>query len=242
LGKQKLLPHTTRAEKRRAATDALAAVKAAADASKVLLPDPIQTSAVVPEDAKPAKKRRRKKSPEPTPAPAPAAKPEPAVVKIPRKTKTKREEDPPAEVVVQNTPGPDNQPKKKLRKTKIPDSPKTGKPEEGSTKQPRPATPKPEPATDKPKITIEIIESPGKVEIPKLITAVRTAVKADALDKDLMRKYLNIGLQMNEDEDKIQRKLSKEDEDTLKEIYKEGVWKKAMPNRSGGGGRMAPTY
>jgi hypothetical protein len=162
------------------------------------------------------------------------------VVKIRRKPKTKREEDPPAEVVVQNTPGPDDQPKKKVRKAKTLDSQTTGKPEEGSTTQPRPATPKPEPATDKPKITIEILESPSKVEIPKLITAVRTAVKADALDMDLMRRYLNIGLQLNEDEDQIKRKLSKEDEDTLKYIYREGVWKKAKPNRSGGGGRMAP--
>jgi hypothetical protein len=48
------------------------------------------------------------------------------------------------------------------------------------------------------------------VEFPKLITAVRTAVKADALDKDLWRKYLNIGLQVNEDEDTIKRKLSKQ--------------------------------
>jgi hypothetical protein len=59
---------------------------------------------------------------------------------------------------------------------------------------------------------------------------------------DLMRRYLNIGLQLNEDEDQIKRKLSKEDEDTLKYIYMEGVWKKAKPNRSGGGGRMAPIY
>jgi hypothetical protein len=31
-------------------------------------------------------------------------------------------------------------------------------------------------------------------------------------------------------------------EDTSKYSYKEGVWKKAKPNRSGGGGRMAPIY
>jgi hypothetical protein len=175
----------------------LAAAKAAADASKVFLSDSMQTPTVVPEDAMPAKKRRTKKSPEPTPAPAQAAKPEPAVTKIPRKPKTKREEDPPAEAVAQNTPGPDAQPKKKIIKATVPDSQKNRKPEEGSTKQPKPAKPEPGAATDKPKITIEIIEAPGKVEFPKLITAVRTAVKADALDKDLTRKCFNIGLQIN---------------------------------------------
>jgi hypothetical protein len=58
VGKQQLLQHTTRAAKRKAAADALAAARGAADASKVLLPDPITAPAVVPEDAKPSKKRR----------------------------------------------------------------------------------------------------------------------------------------------------------------------------------------
>ena len=69
------------------------------------------------------------------------------------------------------------------------------------------------------------------MEFPKLITAVRAAVKADALDKDLMRKYLAIGLQMNEDENNIKSKISKEDEATLRDIYRDGVWKKAKPKQ-----------
>ena len=81
------------------------------------------------------------------------------------------------------------------------------------------------------------------MDFPKSTTAGRTAVKADALDMDLMRKYLALGLQMNEDENKIKSKISKADEATLKEIYRDGMWKKAKPNRlGGGGGRFSPIY
>ena len=100
--------------------------------------------------------------------------------------------------------------------------------------------PEPGTATDKPKITIEIIEAASKMELAKLITAVRTAVKADALEMDLMRKYLALGIQMDEDENKIKSKISKADEATLKEVYRDGVWKKAKPNRLGGDGRFSP--
>ena len=48
--------------------------------------------------------------------------------------------------------------------------------------------------------------------------------------------YLWIGLQVDEDANK----LSKDDKATLKEIYMEGVWKKAKTHT--GGGRYSPRY
>jgi hypothetical protein len=74
IGKQKPLPHTTIADKRNAAADALAATRAAADASALLLPD----------DANVSKKRKasEKRKPQPGDPPAPTLEPAPAIVKI----------------------------------------------------------------------------------------------------------------------------------------------------------------
>ena len=58
---------------------------------------------------------------------------------------------------------------------------------------------------------------------------------------DLMRKYLALGIQMNEGEKKIKSKISKADEATLKDSYRDGVWKQAKPNILGGG-RFSPIY
>jgi hypothetical protein len=54
-----------------------------------------------------------------------------------------------------------------------------------------------------------------------------------------LSKFLAIGIPNAEDEKKVN--MNKEDI-LLKEIYKEGVWKKAKVSRSGGGGRIAPVY
>ena len=68
------------------------------------------------------------------------------------------------------------------------------------------------------------------------MSTVRKAVKANALDAELLNKYLSIGLQIDEDANKI----SKEDQAALKYIYKERVWKKAKTHK--GGGRCSPMY
>jgi hypothetical protein len=177
-------------------------------------------------------KRPATPAPEPTPAKAIAkAKQSGPVVKITRAKAIAEGRPPiPAAPEVQTTsskrgPGPDDQPNKKEKQEP---SRKRGKPEAGTI-----------PAEEKRKPQI-IIESPSKAKTPDVIATVRSGVKAKALDDDLLSKFLAIGIPSAEDEKKI--KTNKEYILTLKEIYKEGVWKKAKVNRSGGGGRIPPVY
>jgi hypothetical protein len=197
--------------------------------------------AVVPGDRKPSKKQRVVKSAAKPPDPGQAA-PAPSVVRIVRsrpKSKAKAKAKPPGpdpapEVMTTQGggggPGPDDQQIKKVKQeSKTPGgSRKRGKPEQEMP---------PEEEQRKP---ILIIESPGKAKTPDVIATVRSAVKAKALDDDLLNKFLAIGIPNAADEQKIN--MNREDELTLKEIYKEGVWKKAKVNISGGGGRFAPIY
>ena len=74
---------------------------------------------------------------------------------------------------------------------------KKGKPEEGTI-----------PAEEQRKLKL-MIESPTKAETPGILAQVRAAVKAKALDDDLMSKFRNIEIPSAEDDENI--KMKKED-------------------------------
>jgi hypothetical protein len=214
VGKQKPLPHTTIAEKRKAAADALAAARAAADANALLLPD----------DANVSKKRKasEKRKPQPGDPPAPTLEPAPAIVKI-TKPKAMAKAKRPA------TPAPEPTPAKAIAKAKqsgpvvkitrakaiaegrppTPAAPEVqttsskrgpgpdDQPNKKVKQEPSRKRGKPEagtiPAEEQRKPQM-VIESPNKAKTPDVIATVRSAVKAKALDDDRLSKFLAIGI------------------------------------------------
>ena len=78
--------------------------------------------------------------------------------------------------------------------------------------------------------------------MPELIALVRRAVKANAFTKHMSDDFAAMGSQIQEDENNIASRLTKDDEAHLTEIYKEGVWKTSKVKRSGGGGIYSPIY
>jgi hypothetical protein len=227
IGKQKKPPNTTKAEKKQAAIDALAAAKAAADTATILLPD------TPPKAVRASVKRNPQAGDPPEPDPT-----EPAVVKItkPRaKPKPKPKQPPSTAEAVQTTaskrgPGPDDQPGKKVKQEP---TRKRGKPEEDPAAA----------AAEEPRIGITptggmtVIKAPGKITVEELIAKVRYAIKNNLLSEELRQAYIKIGLQLNDEAQDINKK----EEKSLKDIYRQGVWNKAK-GQAPGGGRYSAVY
>jgi hypothetical protein len=233
IGKQKKPPNTTKAEKKQAAIDALAAAKAAADTATILLPD-------TPPKALRASVKRKPQAGDP-PEPDPT---EPAAVKIRKaavakitkpKAIAKPKRPPSTAEAVQTTaskrgPGPDDQPGKKVKQEP---TRKRGKPEDDPTAA----------AEEEPRLGVTptggmtIIKAPGKITVEELITKVRYAIKNNLLSEELRKAYLAIGLQLADQA----KDINKKDEKSLKDIYRQGVWNKAK-GQAPGGGRYSAVY
>jgi hypothetical protein len=234
IGKQKKPPNTTKAEKKQAAIDALAAAKAAADTATVLLPD------AKPKGHRASVKRKPQEGDPAAPDPT-----EPAVVKIRKAAvakitkpkaiaKPKRPASTPQPDIVQTTtakrgPGPDDQPAKKVKQEP---TRKRGKPEED------PAAPEEEPRIGiTPTGGMTVIKAPGKITVEELISKVRYAIKNNLLSDELRKAYIEIGLQLDDQA----KDINKKDEKSLKDIYRQGVWNKAK-GQAPGGGRYSAVY
>ena len=75
-----------------------------------------------------------------------------------------------------------------------------------------------------------LIKSPGQAKVPDQIAAVRAAIKGKDLDEEQVRKFRKIEIPDDEDG----KTLKPEDKIRIKDLYKEGVWKKATPQKGGG--------
>ena len=246
----------TRAEKRKAAADAIQAASTAADASAILLPD----------DATPPKKQKTLAKRKPKPVEAiisPSAAPEPSVPKPkPSMVKRKPTSKPPdpeepqpkpavAKIIKPRAIAQVKKPKMTEPRPSRAVPTKVDEPEvqisASSSRGPGPEAPAGKKAkkTEKPiadddddelPISKSIpIKPPGQAKVPDQIAAIKIAIKGKELDEEQLKKFRKI-----EKADDSEDPLDTEEKRTLKDLYKEAVYDRAKPQK--GGGRRQAIY